>query len=632
MIEKTLFLLRHVPQWLWRASALALIVAAPALAAAAEDPGEETLHYLNHTIEWYRHVTALGQSAGSSQDVVFRNAIHQNASQVLHLAFAYARGRAALLAAEKPAGRPGSGSGREKTLAQAAAAASLRVTQIQADLDRISQQIGATPATAPANLTARRDKLAAELNLAKARQDVLRDFVGFSSGSGGTAGLSQRIDDLEHATPEIQAAASGGKPVAASATEEAPRPESAGILSLVTEIFTSSTRGRELNTLAVETTELHKRCDALRAPLRTELQEAIKSSDALSQTKESDDAKILDAQRKQLDALAVKYKLLAAAALPLGEQNILLDSVEANAQQWHTAVDRGSRRVIRALIIRLGAIAGAILVLLVISSFWRRATFRYISDARRRRQFLSIRRIVVGAIILVILVTGFVTEFGSLATFAGLITAGIAVALQTVILSGFAHFFFMGRYGVRVGDRVTISGITGDIIDIGILRLYLMEMAGDDRGVNPTGRVAVFSNSVLFQASAFFKQLPGADYTWHEMALTLAPETNYQLAETRLMAAIESVVAEYRDTIKKQYSILSKSEHFQVPPPEPHGRLRFVDAGIEFVVRYPVEVRRAADIDDQITRKVLETIDQEPSLRLVVSGTPKIQAAGARAG
>ncbi len=199
--------------------------------------------------------------------------------------------------------------------------------------------------------------------------------------------------------------------------------------------------------------------------------------------------------------------------------------------------------------------------------------------------------------------------------------------MQTVILSAAAHFFFIGRYGLRVGDRVTISGITGDVIDIGLFRLYLMELGQNGRDLNPTGRIVVFSNSVLFQPSAFFKQIPGTDYVWHEVALTLAPDTDHQLAETRLTAAVTSVYDEYRETIQKQYEEVQDTIHFTMPSPQPAGRMRFVESGIEFVVRYPVENARAGEIDDQITRRLLETIRNEPRLRLVASGTPKIQRA-----
>lgn len=615
------------------ASFLLMILAVTANGAGPEEPAEEVLGYLNRTIEWYRAVDTFNESVASSEETLLRSALHQDSTQVLRLAFLFGRGEAAVLAAEKTPASGGEGADaiRARNLAAAAASASQRVTQIQAELDQVNHRIGSAPTTAPATLTARRDKLIAELNLARVRQDVLQNFIGFNSGNGSSAGLSQKIDDLERSTPEAQAAQSStaAKPGAAATPAPEPiRPEAAGIISLLMDTFTLSQRSSELRALAERTAALQKACDERRAPLSTALHDAIHRGDVLSQTKDSDEPAVLNMQRQEIDALAVRYKLLTAAVVPLGEQKILLDAVQTNLEHWHGAADRAYRRIIRALLVRLGAVVLSISFVLLISSLWRRATFRYVNDIRRRRQFLLIRRLLVSAIIVVIIVAGVVTEFGSLATFAGLITAGIAVALQTLILSGVAHFFFIGRYGVRVGDRVTISGITGDVIDVGVFRLYLMELGGDGRGLNPTGRIAVFSNSVLFQPAAFFKQIPGADYDWHEIALTLAPDTNHELAETKLMAAIESVVAGYRDTIQKQYDILKNSAHFPIPAPEPHGRLRFVDAGLEYVVRYPVETSRSVDIDDQITRKVLDTIEKEPSLRLVATGTPKIQTAG----
>jgi small-conductance mechanosensitive channel len=93
------------------------------------------------------------------------------------------------------------------------------------------------------------------------------------------------------------------------------------------------------------------------------------------------------------------------------------------------------------------------------------------------------------------------------------------VGLQTVLLSVAAYFFVIGRYGIRVGDRISVAGVTGDVIDVGLFRFY----AATGVDMHPTGRIAVFSNSVLFQATTpLFKQLPGTRYTWHEAVLPLA--------------------------------------------------------------------------------------------------------------
>ena len=281
----------------------------------------------------------------------------------------------------------------------------------------------------------------------------------------------------------------------------------------------------------------------------------------------------------------------------------------------------------QTLITRVAGIAFALGLVLLLSEIWRRLTFRYIHDARRRRQFLLLRRFVIGLLLGIVIILGFVTEFSSLATFAGFVTAGIAVGLQTVLLSVAAYFFVIGRYGIRVGDRISISGVTGDVIDIGLVRLYLMELAGPSVDLYPTGRIVVFSNSVLFQAATpLFKQLPGTDYSWHEVVLELAPGGNHKTVQEKVSAAVGSVYESYRGEIERQSRYVDGRAEFQMKPPAPESRLQFGDAGLELLVRYPVELRKEAEIDDHVTRKLLEIISGDPELKGAVSASPKLRA------
>jgi small-conductance mechanosensitive channel len=392
-------------------------------------------------------------------------------------------------------------------------------------------------------------------------------------------------------------------------------------------MFTLSRKLSDVDDLIKQTDALHQSAEDLRKPIRTELTDAIHRGDQLQAQNVADNPAALAAKSQEFDKITARFRLLTGASVPLMETSTHLQTVDSTLQQWRQTIKAQYSRAIRYLMIRVGTMVGAILLLLIISQIWRRATFRYVSDIRRRRQFLLVRRLVVGGIVVFILIGGFITEFGSLATYAGLLTAGIAVALQSVILSGVAHLFFLGRYGVRVGDRVTISGITGDVIDIGIFRMYMMELDGKPNNLQPTGRIVVFSNSVLFQPNPFYKQIPGAEYNWHELGLTLSPDSDYHLAETRLMGAVKSVYDEYKGTIEEQHEQARNTLHVQLATPQIQGRFRFVDSGLEFVVRYPVEMRRAAEIDDKITRKLLDVIEQEPHLKLVSTSTPKIQAA-----
>src|SRR5262249_27311361 len=271
--------------------------------------------------------------------------------------------------------------------------------------------------------------------------------------------------------------------------------------------------------------------------------ELTTQGDEVAGRPDSRDPAVLAQESKDLDALTTQFKQLSATLLPLEKQAILLDVHKRSTTNWSNAVEGQYQAELKGLVLRLLGLALILGVVVGISALWRRATFRYITDARRRYQFLLIRRIVLWSLIAVIVATAFASELGAITTFAGLLTAGIAVALQNVILSIAGYFFLIGRYGVRVGDRVNINGVTGDVVDIGLVRLQFMELTAGP-APRPTGRVVAFSNAVVFQAgSGMFKQIPGTSFVWHEVVLTLDAEakTNYRQVEQSVMAAVSRV-------------------------------------------------------------------------------------------
>ena len=605
-----------------------LFALAPALHAQRPLKDEDILQYLNQTITWYKDVTGALQSANDSGQVRFADSLHQSSTEAVRLAFAFARAQAAI----PPANTPGSAApegARSRTLAQSAAAAEQRAEQAQVEIEQLNRQLQSAAGRSRTRLLALRDEVASEANFAKARRDALRTLIGFLSAPG-EAGLDARIRELERSVPEV--ASSNQK----SPTETAPslrtaasqefHPESSGIIGLTTEIFSASQRMRRLDSLAQETDDLRQAADKLRVPLRSALREVIRRGDAVAQTPESSDLEALTAQRKELDALLARFKQLSASSSPLSEQSTQIAASRGRILEWRNSVGAGYSSALRYLLLRIAMLGIALALIFGLSEVWRRTTMRYVQDLRRRRQFLLLRRIVVGCAISLLVVLSFVTEFGSLATFAGFSAAGIAVALQSVILSVVAYFFLVGRWGVRVGDRVTVSGVTGEVADVGLFRLYLMELGGSGLALQPTGRMVVFPNAVFFQPSALFKQLPGVDYVWRAITVKLAGTKDYALVERHLLDAVESIYAEYREEIERQYNSVRSSLNLHTTAPRPESRLRFVDSGLEITIRYPAEIRRAAEIDDRITREVIQQVEKDPQLTLINGGTFKIEA------
>jgi small-conductance mechanosensitive channel len=313
--------------------------------------------------------------------------------------------------------------------------------------------------------------------------------------------------------------------------------------------------------------------------------------------------------------------------IPLSKQTILLDLYKRSLGSWRDSVKSEYSTVLRNLLIRLGVLAFMLAMIVGLAELWRRAIFRYVHDVRRRYQFMLLRKVGMWFLISIVVAFAFASELGSLATFAGLMTAGIAVALQNVILSVAGYFYLIGKYGVRVGDRVQISGVTGEVVDIGLVRLHLMELATAGTDVQPTGRVVVFSNSVVFQPTAgLYKQIPGTNFVWHQITLILAPEGNYREIESRLMGAVDSVFQEFKDSLEQQRRRMQHSlsivGEFSL---HPTSHFHLTQVGLEVAIRYPLELDKAAEIDDKITRALLEAIQRPPKLKLVGTGTPNIQ-------
>jgi small-conductance mechanosensitive channel len=250
-----------------------------------------------------------------------------------------------------------------------------------------------------------------------------------------------------------------------------------------------------------------------------------------------------------------------------------------------------------------------------------------VKDIRRRGQVMAARRLVLGILVVIVVLLNFSDELGSAATVVGFAAAGIAVALQNVILSIAGYFFLIGRFGIKAGDRVQIGGVTGDVIDIGLVKISLMELGGTGTHREPTGRVAVFSNAIVFQPSGnFFKQAPGTSFVWNEVRLTLAPDVDYRLAEKRLLDAVDEVFARYRDRVMRDYRHLERDLNVMLETPKPQSRLHLSQSGLEIIIRYPAETYSAPQITDEISRRVLDAINREPSLRLAPQGTANIQS------
>ena len=536
-----------------------------------------------------------------------------------------------------------------------------RVAALQSQLDSVNEQLTHARGKEHETLLAQQAQAEAALRLAKEVLGSVQAMQEFEASSiagdnGNLSPLEGQLADLERSVPELKGAGaassgapsgsgspggktsagspqSGNAPNTPSANPSASassssqksastfRPESAGVITLATEWFSLNGTRRQLGDFIKETDDLQEEIGKVRGILTDEVRTVLGNDLALST---STDPTQLLAQRQELEADSTRFKKLSTVLVPLGEQALTVDTVAGALDDWRASLDARMSGVARYLALRIGIVLGWVAVVLIVSEIWRRATFRYLHDLRRRRQFMVLRRVAVGIALTLVIAFGLVSEIGSIATYIGFVTAGVAVALQNVILAVVAYFFFIGRYGVRVGDRVTLAGVTGRVVDIGLVRIYLMELSGPD--LHSTGRMVVLSNAVLFQPTAMFKQIPGADYVWHTVTLTIAATADVVEAHKRLKAASDEVYAKYRSAIERQHAVVQRFIDFDAASPQPEVRMRLTENGLECSVRYPVELENAAVIDQRMLKALQDALEGDAQFKLVSSGAVMLKS------
>jgi small-conductance mechanosensitive channel len=633
------------------------------------DPGR-IIQFLNQTADWYRQLDVQQRLVSDANDAILMSDNRQIADQAVRLAFEFARAQAESVDAQARSSQGaeagiGSDAGsaaalpQYQSLVQLEAKQDQETQQTQAEVDGMRQKLRTATGKQRQELQSQLAETQAEVELSKARGDAIRNMVQFvsTSASGvGATGRRAQIEELANSLPAnvtSSPAASennkaGAKEPANPAPTTAPTATGAAATSAVTTSLagTSETerpgiweasanvlalwsRLHDIDAAMQQTSALAKSAADIRSPLVNRLRGLTNQGDELAKEADSANPATLAQEKQQLDALTGQFKQISTAAVPISKMGILLNLYQRNLASWRSSVRALLMTNLKGLLVRVALLIVILGLVLGGAELWRRAIYRYVHEPRRRYQFLLLRKFVLWFVIVIIVAFSFASRLGSVLTFAGLLTAGVAVALQNVILSVAGYFFLIGKYGIRSGDRVQIGGVTGEVIDVGLVRIHLMELGGAAAN-SPTGRVVAFSNSIVFQpTTGLFKQIPGTDFAWHEITLTLPGDTDFGRAKERLVKAVEAGLADYQQEIARQHRAM-KSALDSTPEDglQPAVELRFTSSGLEAVVRFPVDLQHATQIDERVTRELLNDFELTRSgsgnLRLRAESTSSV--------
>ncbi|MFZ2087638.1 MAG: mechanosensitive ion channel domain-containing protein, partial [Desulfobaccales bacterium] len=144
------------------------------------------------------------------------------------------------------------------------------------------------------------------------------------------------------------------------------------------------------------------------------------------------------------------------------------------------------------------AFLGLVAIRLVVGAL-RRSIPGYAKDSQARYRVRKLITLAGYLLVLLFLAIVFKDKLGGLTVVLGLAGAGVAFALQEVIVSLAGGIAIATGNFYTTGHRVKIGAITGDVIDIGVLGTTLMECGDWVKADLPTGRLVRVANSLVFR-------------------------------------------------------------------------------------------------------------------------------------
>ncbi len=181
----------------------------------------------------------------------------------------------------------------------------------------------------------------------------------------------------------------------------------------------------------------------------------------------------------------------------------------------------------------------------------------------------------------------------SLATFLGLIGAGLAVALKDSVqnLAGWA--FILWRRPFVVGDRIQIGSHAGDVIDLRVFAFTLLEIGNWVAADQSTGRIVHVPNGQVF-TSPLANYTRGFPYIWNELPVAVTFESDWQGAKKILLDIVERHASEMLEDARREIRAASRLYLIHYGTLTPTVYTSVVDHGVLLTIRYlcPVRARR----------------------------------------
>jgi small-conductance mechanosensitive channel len=208
-----------------------------------------------------------------------------------------------------------------------------------------------------------------------------------------------------------------------------------------------------------------------------------------------------------------------------------------------------------------------------------------------------------------------------LTTALGLITAGLAFALQRVVTAFAGYLLILRGNTFHVGDRIVMGAVRGDVVAIGFLQTTIMEMgqppsvqsADPDMWVKArqySGRLVSVTNAKVFD-DAVYNYSRDFPYIWDEMSLPVPYNSNWTAARDILLDAARKHTVNANQLSESDLTILDQRFALKRSDLEPSVFVRLTDNWIELSLRFVVRTHGIREVKSKMSTDILAGLDAQ---------------------
>ena len=265
---------------------------------------------------------------------------------------------------------------------------------------------------------------------------------------------------------------------------------------------------------------------------------------------------------------------------------------------------------------RLGIALFAAVLIRTLATVVEALVLARVKDAADRYNIIKVLDLVSWLAIVLVAATQLFAEWYQALASLGVISLVVGLALQAPLASFFAWLYILARKPYRVGDRIAIGDIQGDVIQVGYLDTTLWEFGGKYiSGDHPSGRVIKIPNASVLNEPIINYTWPLFPYRWDEIKFQIAYDADLAyVADTMQRVVDEDMGAHLKERVAAYRQLLKKTPVNELSVREkPTVIFRVHDnTWLQAIVRYVVDPRRSGPVKSRLIPRLLNELSREP--------------------